>query len=139
MKSMQNRSCEPLRSAPYPVSMASLLTFVSGILATALWRALAADRVAFRIPFALPPLTLLGRLGIVDDARGLVAMKLIFPRAAMGANVTGAVGVGYDESPLAPHSAGCLYSIGTSVMDDGLRYCSSVRALEAGQQKILTS
>ena len=50
----------------------------------------------------------------------------------MGANVTGAAGVGHG-SPLAPHSAGCLYSIGTSVMDDGLRYCSSVKALEAGQ------
>jgi hypothetical protein len=89
-----------------------------GILAAGLWRVLAADRVAFRVPLVVPPP--LARLGggisrvrapaEPPSPRGCSASRQRFPRAAAGANVVtspGAAGMG-QESPLASHPAGDL-------------------------------
>ena len=54
VNSLRARGREPLRSASRLLGF--MIDFDFGILATGLWRVLAADRVAFRIPFAWPPL-----------------------------------------------------------------------------------
>ena len=111
-------------SAPRPASLGLPLFFCLGILAAGLWRVLAADRAAFRIPLAVsPPLARLGG-GISSEwvpagppsPRGSSASRRRFPRTAAGGNAIvtfdvtspGAAGMGQDN-PLVSHPAKDLH------------------------------
>ena len=110
-------------STPRPASLGLPFILCLGILATGLWRVLAADRAAFGIPLAVsPPLARLGSCiwwicvpAGLPTPRGCSTSRRRFPRAAAGANVfvTSSVasrdsaGMG-QENPLTSHATGDL-------------------------------